>query len=562
MKSQDLHRLAIALLLGLLLPNAAPGAGPIQTQSLNLQAGWNAVWLEVSPTISSGEELGSPSLIEDVFSNASIDAVARPVTPAGSTEFITDPEDTFNQEGWVVWHRDSTSGNSLTRVRGNQAYLIHNSGKVPVALEVTGSVEFHQPTWSAANYNLLGFSVSGSPTFTEFFGSAGEAGGVHPISKLQRMDPSSASWVGVQPGDTMSPGEAYWVFSERNSTFMGPVAIDIDGTDSINFGTGPGTLTLDDPSGNPLSVTTRELTLSNVDAQDHAVSLSKVTPSTTGPDADSDELRVYQITPVPDQLAYQLATGLPVSSDSLGTVPSLRTSYVTLGANRNWASGEPDRENLYRLEICLGSGGATQYFWLPMSAAREDLSGGQVGAADSSYAGLWVGQANINTVTSIAQAGNPAVATTSVLPLQIIIHVDSSGDASLLSHVLFMKTQSAGDGEVGEPVLVIDEEKIPFFQGVVERSGRDVGRRIETTAYDMPLLYVASAQPDTLLTIVGESLGKDPSEVTDADLETYVLAQGSRPAGFVGEYALSWPLQGGLGAGLTVGTGSDSPLNV
>ncbi|MCP5522127.1 MAG: hypothetical protein H7A46_11345 [Verrucomicrobiales bacterium] len=548
---------------------ATAGDAAEHVQTLTLQSGWNAVWIEVFPTVASGDDAGLAGPVEYVFADPNIDVVARPVAPVGTAEFISDPGSTFNQASWVVWNRTSASGNTLTRIRGNQAYLVHNDGRSAVVQDVTGEVRFFRPTWAPGSYNLLGFSISGSPTLGEFFGAAGQSGGVHPVSKIFTLDPSSGKWEGVQSSSTMSPGLAYWVFAERNSTFSGPVAVDFDGLGGLDFGTGPGDLALEDSNGEDLFLTTRELTFSNVDSAEHTVTLAKVAPATIEPDADSDELRLYRVIPEPGVLAYTLETGMPVVSSSLATLTSGITRTVTLGADRGWTTGEPSRENLYRLEVDLGSGSGTQYFWLPVTATRADLAGGALGTADPDYAGLWVGQANLTTVTSIAETGNPAVPTTSTLPIQVIIHVDAGGNPSLLSHVLFMQTKTANEGMPSESVLVVDENKIPFFEGIAVRNGRRVGRRIETAAYDMPLEYEVSAQPGSLLTVIAESLGyddgsgnPDPTQVTDTDLETYTLAATSRPPGFVEAYARSWPLEGGLGPGSIVRTAEGSELRL
>ena len=556
---------SLSILLGHVAMAAAVHAAE-QTQTLTLQAGWNAVWLEVSPTVESGDDAGLAMPIEEVFTDPDIDIVTRPVAPVGTTEFISDPSATFNQASWVVWHRTSTSGNTLTRIRGNQAYLIHNDGRSAITQDVSGEVRFFAPTWAPGSYNLVGFGIAGSPTFGEFFGAAGQSGGVHPVSKIFTLDPSSGKWEGVQSSTTMTPGLAYWVFAERNSTFAGPVAIDFAGPGGLDFGTGPGDLMLEDANGNDLHLTTRELTFSNVDSAEHTVTLTKVDPATADPDANSDDLRLYRVIPDPGVLGYTLETGMPVVSSPLATLATGTTRTVTLGAERGWISGDPSRENLYRLEVDLGSG--TQYFWLPADATRADLEGGTLGAADPDYAGLWVGQANLTTVTSIAEAGNPAVATTSTLPIQVIIHVDASGTPSLLSHVLFMQTKTADENVPAEPVLVVDEDKIPYFEGVAVREGKRVGRRVETAAYDMPLLYETSSQPASLLTIIAEANGyedngnPDPTQVTDADLEAYTVAATSRPAGFVEDYATSWPLEGGLGPGSIVRTADGSELRL
>ncbi len=574
---------------GLLLLGSALAQAAEQTQTLTLAAGWNAVWLETSPLDSDGEA----ATIEDVFSDTAITFVGRPITPVGTAEFISDPSITYNQDGWALWNRDSVSGNSLTRIRGNQAYLIFNSGLTAISQDVTGTVDFHEPSWVPGNYNLVGFGLTGSPTFSEFFGSAGDDDGIHPISKLFTLDAITGHWQSVVAGGTMESGKAYWIFSTRNSTFAGPVAIEFDGFSGLSFGTGPGSLNLADSGGSIVNLTPGDLTFSNVDESSHSVTLSLID--------SSDELRLYQVVPEPDVLAFTLATGSPVTDWTITSALAADTAItVTVGANRNWTSGGNSRENLYRIEIGIGSSGATQYFWLPATASRTDAGDEELGPQDSAYTGLWVGQVMLDTVTSIAESGNPEVATTSVLPMQVIIHVDDSGVPSLLSHVLFMQTKTADESVIPTPVLVIDEAKIPFFEGIELKNGRRVGRRIETAAYDMPRLDDATSQAairdDALTAPVSFDLGIEESDVTAtqidsfvadqaaaalgidvADLTTaqlaayesdpdnelagyiadYVSSSATRPPDLVEIYRLSLPLEGGLSPNSIVQTSSD-----
>jgi len=540
----------------MLSPGRALGAQ--QTQSVTLAPGWNAVWLEVSPLDSDG----NAATIESVFTNDSISVIARPVNPVGTSEFISNPKKIFNQESWITWHKSSVSGNSLTTITGNQAYLVLNSGSTEITQSIAGEVRFFETTWLAANYNLVGFNLTGAPTFGEFFGVAGESGGIHPVSKIFTLNSTTGEWEGVQSTDIMNPGTAYWVFSERNSTFSGPVAIRFDGIGDLSFGTGPGNLALQDFNGDDILLTTRELTFTNTDDSEHAVNLVKISPA-------SDELALYHVVPEAGTLDYTLNPGSPLTSFAVGTLASATTKIITLGADRNWSSDGNLRENLYRIEVAVGSSGAFQYFWLPTEAGRSDSGDAADGSTDSSYAGLWVGQANLNTVTSIAESGAPEVATTATLPIQVILHVDATGAASLLSHVIFMRTKTADETVPSEPVLVVDESKIPFFEGIEEKEGKLVGRRLETAAYDMPLSYKVSRQPNSLLTVIAESNGyvddggdPDPAQVTDEDLETYTLAATSRPAGFVESYALSWPLTGAPGSNKNLRTATDAPLRL
>ena len=90
---------------------ASFGMAVTASQTLDLSAEWNAVWLEVKPSDSSGH-LSAP---EVVFGNPAIETVAAFFSRSGGVEFIRDPdEEPFNEDTWLVWYREDPAGrNSL-----------------------------------------------------------------------------------------------------------------------------------------------------------------------------------------------------------------------------------------------------------------------------------------------------------------------------------------------------------------------------------------------------------------------------------------------------------------
>src|SRR5687768_5512692 len=69
------------------------------TQTITLQPGWNAVWLEVQPADNS---------TDSVFANLPIASAWTRAERLSSVEFIQDPsEATFNGAGWLGWFHPS-----------------------------------------------------------------------------------------------------------------------------------------------------------------------------------------------------------------------------------------------------------------------------------------------------------------------------------------------------------------------------------------------------------------------------------------------------------------------
>ncbi len=207
-----IRRRFLPLLLTLWTVLLAPSLHAVEhTQTLNLASGWNSVWLEVDPVNESGE----PKSVEEVFADPAISYVATPRLPVGTAEFITESAGgVFNQAAWRTWHRSSELGEiSLASISGYQAYLVKVTGNTPITLDITGEVRFVQSSWAADSYNLLGFSLTGRITFSEFFEGFTT---IHPSNKNFRLA-ADGNWVNVQGADLMHPGEAYWIYSEGHS---------------------------------------------------------------------------------------------------------------------------------------------------------------------------------------------------------------------------------------------------------------------------------------------------------------------------------------------------------
>jgi hypothetical protein len=97
-------------------------------------------------------------------------------------------------------------------------------------------------------------------------------------------------------------------------------------------------------------------------------------------------------------------------------------------------------------------------------------------------------------------------------------------------------------------VLLVDEAKIPFFEGIEERRGKRVGRRFETVAYDMPRRLDPSTQA-ALIPEVALARGKSEVDVSEGDIYSYLATRGTRPAKLVESYESKLAMLGGFGPG-------------
>lgn len=224
-----------------------PGTGDLpghqRVQTLSLEVGWNAVFLEVEPLDR------SPSA---VFGDAPVDKVATLFRNPGGRQFITDPAaDLASGAGWGVWYapeRPEAFLKSLDEVLGNRAYLIE--AREACTVKVRGRVMARRTDWQPDRYNLVGFSVlsPGGPTFGQFF-AASKAHAGQPIYRLVE-----GRWKKVlQPsGEPMRAGEAFWIYCEGASDYEGPLNIETALSEGLVLGRGGSELVLRNRCGHPL----------------------------------------------------------------------------------------------------------------------------------------------------------------------------------------------------------------------------------------------------------------------------------------------------------------------
>jgi hypothetical protein len=530
-------------LLWWLMTMAVPGASPEATQTVSLVAGWNAVWLEVEPTDDEGYQLPP----EEVFDHPAIETIASPKPLFGTAEFFSDAPGsiaTFNEEEWEVWNQDdvSDSGN-LALIFGNRPYLIKVAANTtPFGVAVTGKARFFKPQWTPDRYNLVGFGLDGSRTFSAFFGPSG---GRHPVDKIFRLQ-ANGNWVPVAANDTMQSNQAYWVFSSGPSQYMGPVAVSFDHsvTGFLDFA-GPLDVVKVGPNNPPLNLDLKELVFTNLGGGAAApeLDLLAVTPGL-------GSLSLIVVNPSTTERAF-LRGNLVDSSPAPGagalgkSFAGGETGILTLGAQRNWTNDPEMRTNLYRLRT--GAGGAS--FYLPVAANLSNLaitSSQEPGVSGADMKGLWVGEVLVDSATSIVEDGAPVRPAKLPAPARLILHNDGS-TVRLLSQVTQMETKTADAGVAPVPVLVLDPARIPFFQGIQQRRGKLVGLRIEAVTYDMPRKMDAISQA---------SLLNDPAYpgLTAAGLSSFLVSRSTRPPSLKEVYHLSLNLAGTMGAGNAVST--------
>lgn len=576
-----LKTVAPALAILLFLPFAHSQTA---SQTITLIPGWNAIWLEVNPVYPAGhpregQAKGPAEFFGDALTPAETEKILIVTSPkplAGTAEyFAANPTSVsaFNQDEWEQWHNPQLPGDNLAVISGNRPYLIRTSGRISITIE--GKVRFHRPSWNPDRYNLIGFGLDGSPTFHDFFAASGPT---HPTDKIYRLNPATGSWA-LLPSpltDTMRANEAYWIFSSGPSDYMGPVSVDFDSAPLGRLGfSGPSDAVPVGSGADEIQVDLEEVVFSNMSGPGGITATPRLDLIT--PDPGSGTLGLRVVSPGSDFLSYVLGNQVD-STPGPSAFPSPlgeeiapgSTKTLSLGALREWASGSVGRTNVYRL---YPGGGAA--FWLPVSAQSSNILSPTdliPQTAQATVGGLWVGEVVVNDVTSIVEDGAPMREAAAPAPIRVLLHSDAQGLVHLLSQVTVMKTRTADPTAEASPVLVLDPNQIPFFEGITERNGKKVGIRIEAVAFDLPRESSPESQgPDLLDAIVSEStstttqwrsgagLFTNPDSVTQSAIESYLLFRGIRPPSLKEIYKKSLRCDGAIGTGKTVRTFPDGP---
>jgi hypothetical protein len=195
--------------------------GPFRSQSFALEAGWNAIYLEIEPREQAPNELFAGTPIEIVA------AYNRPVT---AMEFIDSPGAVLpDRKGWNVWYapqrEDAVLGN-LSLIQAHHSYLVFS--KTAFTWTFEGTAFFGSGRWHPHAYSLVGFPIDPAeqPTVAQFFAGAK----AHVPLRIYRM--AGGQWNQItQPAQVlMKPGAAYWVLSEGASSYRGPLTVEFSGS--------------------------------------------------------------------------------------------------------------------------------------------------------------------------------------------------------------------------------------------------------------------------------------------------------------------------------------------
>jgi hypothetical protein len=444
-----LHPLRLTAWL-LLSAWAAPLLAQNYTQTINLNPGWNSVFLEVTPTDTN---------VADVFSDPAIMSVWQPRVRNSTVAFIQNPNaPPFNTAGWMVYIPTNQAGsvnNDLYSVVANTPYVVRVAGSGRVTLNITGRPSLRASTFTPDTFTLRGFPVdpANPPTFQTFFQSspAHDNNGAGPLTTIYGLNLSTGQWQQANATDPMARGVAYWVYTTGASSYMAPLTASCPVGDGLDFGR---------------QAVELDLTLQNTTANGLNVTV-----------ADLGGLARPLVYGVVTNAATQVLTWMPLPQSLFTNVAAGGTTVVRLGILRSQMGNAT-----YGTVLAVNDGNGT-LLRVPVTAQ----------AATNLQAGLWVGDITVNGVAETYNNLTNSTPTASPFVMRAILHVTPDGTTRFLREVIEMQqsavttTNAAGHGVVVQPpqnVLLTDQSLLSQFNGISLRDGTAVGRRISTAGFD------------------------------------------------------------------------------
>jgi len=372
-------------------------------ETMMLKNGWNAIYLESTPT---------NALCDAFFEGAPVERVASYQSDAySSTRQIADDGSTIDQKplSYRVWVPGDETASTLTALRGGCVYLIY--AKDVWTTTFLGVPAAPRQTWRATSgetgfMNLVGVSAdtNASMTAKAYFGEGpfGTANGIaYQIKGTKESEPTFSKFLNARV--TMQGGKAYALTATKDGDWPGVVGVLGDG---VVFGT----------DANYASITVR-----NCGTTNHVFKFS------ISASADETEL-------------------VPPMSRRLPRVDAISSPGYTNATEEAWTVElAPDgiTEQVFSIDRAQMTAG-TKYGAILMiedlgaSRMRVRLPIAVVAAPENAVAypvGLWVGEIALTQVTWIDDTNSIPVKAGGTLKMSVMMHVDTNGTCRLLQRV-------------------------------------------------------------------------------------------------------------------------------
>ena len=374
-------------------------------ETMTLAKGWNAIYLESTPT---------NALCDAFFDGAPVERVASYQSDAySSTRQIADDGSTIDQKplSYRVWVPGDETASTLTALRGGCVYLIY--AKDVWTTTFLGVPAAPRQTWRATSgetgfMNLVGVSAdtNASMTAKAYFGEGpfGTANGIaYQIKGTKESEPTFSKFLNARV--TMQGGKAYALTATKDGDWPG--VIGFLGSASVEFGSGDfASVTLKNfgTTNHTFRVTVVKSEMD--EAQEAFPPLGALKRKVRDEHGNESWTNVTQdafwdIELAPDALAVQ-KFAIDRTAMTAGTTYAAVMQIVDMG----------ETQMRVRIPVTIGEKSADEAAF-PI--------------------GLWAGYIQMETVSSLTNKTPTAAAGT--LKMNILVHVPASGTPQLLQRV-------------------------------------------------------------------------------------------------------------------------------
>ena len=492
-------------------------------ETMTLAKGWNAIYLESTPT---------NAACADFFAGAPVERVASYSSDAySSTRQIADDGSTIDQKpvSYSVWVLGDEAASTLTALRGGCVYLIY--AKEAWTKTFFGVPAAPRQTWRATSgetgfMNLVGVSAdtNASVTAKAYFGEGpfgAASGAAYQIAGTKTAAPTFLS-LGLASSPKVKGGQAYAFSATKDGDWPGVVGVQGDG---VVFGT----------DANYASITVR-----NCGTTNHVFKFS------ISASADETEL-------------------VPPLSRRLPRVDAISSPGYTNATEEAWTvelASDGITEQVFSIDRAQMTAG-TKYGAILMiedlgaSRMRVRLPIAVVAAPENAVAypvGLWVGEIALTKVSGMGEETPVPVEAGGTLRMNVMVHVDTNGICRLLQRVVagvdtngvmrLFKNLDNVPQEVESPrristvMMSVDTPVVAAAEGSAFGDDADFSWTIAPTARDNPFRHAWHPDHD------GKTADYSGAAPSGDDFENY--AQPAKPElwSVVNRLDLSWHEQG------------------
>ena len=413
----------------LLLFASAAFAMPLVRETMTLAKGWNAIYLESTPT---------NAACADFFAGAPVERVASYYSDAySSTRQIADDGSMIDQKplSYRVWVPGDEAASTMTALAGGRVYMVY-------ATDIWEKTFFGVPaaprqTWRATSgdtgfMNLVGVSADPEvsiPARTYFGeGPFGAASGVaYKIAGTKTAAPTFLS-LGIGAKSKVQGGKAYALTATKDGDWPGVVGVQGDG---VAFG----------PSANYASITVRNCGTTNhtfrfsMVRSDDAAATGEMLPPIARALPRTDAFVAQQYTNVEESASWTVELAADEHTDQ---VFSLDRANIEEGKEYG------------AILVVEDLGESKMRVRVPITVAASEPA-----QTVKFPVGLWSGYIQLEAVSRLDDTNQIPVKAGGTMKMSVMMHVDQGGNVKLLQRV------AAGVDTNGTPRLWRELESVP-----------------------------------------------------------------------------------------------------